>query len=52
MREEAKRSLRIEALLRNGVDDADLERRLGDEWKLTGGVAALRWSDTGRKVIA
>jgi hypothetical protein len=52
MRAEARRSLRIEALLRSGVDDADLERRLDDEWKLTGGDAALRWADTGRKVLA
>jgi hypothetical protein len=52
MRAEAKRSLRIEALRLVGVADEDLDQRLGDAWKLTGGTAALRWSDTGRKVLA
>lgn len=55
MREEARRALRLKRLLWRGVDlqAAELEVALADEWKLhSTGPAELRWSDTGRKVIA
>ncbi len=55
MREEARRSLRLKRLLHRGVslDVAELEVAAADTWRLLStGVPALRWTDTGRPVVA
>lgn len=55
MREEAKRALRLKRLLWRGVEleAAELELAIEAEWKLLNDEpAAMRWADTGRKVVA
>jgi hypothetical protein len=55
MREEAKRALRIKRLIWRGLDAAaaELEVELSPEWSLRStGTAELRWTDTGRRVVA
>jgi hypothetical protein len=60
MREEAKRALRLKRLLWRGysLEDAELELAVAAIWSMVknpsvpGVPPALRWADTGRKVIA